>query len=279
MKRSRSFGGILSGILSLAMAVDAALGAPRHRNQTEAERQEEIELLKELDNPFSKLIRINIRNDWDFGVGLAKAMRYTATLNPVIPFSLNDEWSLFVRMTVPMVYAEPALPGMRAKTGLGNIGQTFYLSPKKTTERWIWGVGPSFLYPSASEHGLGAEKWAAGPSLAVLQQRNRWTYGVLVNHLWSFAGESSGKAMNATSAVGFVSHITKRLTSFQVSTGSVYDWRTGQQTVPVEISTTQILKAGKQDMSISLGGRYYAEKAAGGPDWSLNFTVALLFPK
>jgi hypothetical protein len=32
-------------------------------------------------------------------------------------------------------------------------------------------------------------------------------------------------------------------------------------------------------VSFSLGGRYYVEKAAGGPDWGMQFTVALIYPK
>ncbi len=269
----------LCGLLGLAAAVQDATAAPRHARQTEEERQEEIELLKELDNPFSNLIRINMRNDWDFGIGQANAMRYTATLNPAIPFSLNDRWSLIVRTQVPAVYAEAPRSDTRSKVGLGDINQAFYFSPNKTMARWIWGAGPGFRFPSASEHGLGGEKWAAGPSLAVLQQRNGWTYGVLVNHLWSFAGHDSTPEVNATSVTPFVSHITRRTTSFQVSAGSVYDWRLKQQTLPVEISTTQVLKIGKQDVSFSLGGRYYIEKATGGPDWGMDFTVSLLFPK
>lgn len=256
-----------------------ALAAPRHARQTEEERQAEIELLKELDNPFSNLIRLNIRNDWDFGIGEAKAMRYTATLNPAIPFSLNDRWSLIMRMQVPVIYAESTRSGAQSNAGLGDITQTFYFSPNKTTARWIWGVGPSFRFPSASEHGLGGEKWAAGPALAVIQQRGGWTYGVLMNHLWSFAGTDRIADVNITSIAPFVSRITRRTTSFQVSAGSLYDWHLRQHTLPVEISTTQVMKIGNQNVSFSLGGRYYVEKAAGGPDWGMDFTVSLLFSK
>jgi hypothetical protein len=74
------------------------------------------------------------------------------------------------------------------------------------------------------------------------------------------------KSVNATSVAPFVSHITSRLTSFQVSAGSVYDWRARQQTLPVDFSTTQVLKIGAQNVSFGVGGRYYVEKAAGGPD-------------
>lgn len=279
MNRALIGNAILCSILGPIAAVHVASAAPRHARQTAEQRHEEIDLLKELDNPISNLIRINIQNAWDFGIGTADAMRYTATLNPVIPFALNDHWSLISRTTVPMIYAEPARAGARTMTSLGDIVQSFYFSPRKTVNRWILGVGPTFLFPSASEHGLGAEQWAVGPTLAVLQQRKGWTYGVLVSQLWSFAGEGSRQPVNATSVAPFVSYITKRMTSFRVSAGSVYDWRARQQTLPVEISTTQVLKIGGQNVGFGLGSRYYAGKATGGPDWGLSFTVSLLFPK
>jgi len=268
----------LCSILSLTAFVNATLAAPRHATQTDEERQEEVDLLKEIDNPFSNLIRLNIRSDWDFGIGSTKAMHYSATLNPLIPFSLNDDWSLIVRTFVPMTYAESPASGIRTKTGLGDISQTFYVSPKKSMGQWIWGLGPTFLFPSASEHGLGGEKWAAGPAMGVLQQRNGWTYGVLISQLWSFAGESSRPSVNGTTIAPFVSYITKRLTSVGLNVGSVYDWRLGRETLPVELSTTQVLKIGGQYVSFSLGGRYYAQKLAAGPDWGMDFTVSLLFP-
>ena len=52
-----------------------------------------------------------------------------------------------------------------------------------------------------------------------------WTYGVLVNHIWSFAGESGRAEVNATFLQPFVSYTTKTFTSFTVNTESTYDWQ------------------------------------------------------
>jgi hypothetical protein len=42
---------------------------------------------------------------------------------------------------------------------------------------------------------------------------------------------------------------------------------------------SQVLKAGKQPISLGLGAKYYVEGPTGGPDWGLRFTVTFLFPK
>jgi hypothetical protein len=136
-----------------------------------------------------------------------------------------------------------------------------------------------FLYPSATDDALGAEKWGAGPTAVVLRQDSGWTYGMLANQLWSFAGSSSRAEVNATFLQPFVSYTTKTFTTFGLNTESTYDWSNRQWTVPINLTVSQLLKLGTQPIQFQIGGRYYAERPGGGPDWGLRFTVTLLFPK
>ena len=41
---------------------------------------------------------------------------------------------------------------------------------------------------------------------------------------------------------------------------------------------SQILKIGKQPISIQFGGRYYAEGPSGAPDWGVRLNFTLLYP-
>ena len=76
------------------------------------------------------------------------------------------------------------------KAGLGDITQSFFFSPKEpTSSGWIWGAGPVFLWPSATDNALGSEKFGLGPTVVLLKQQSGWTYGVLANHIWSVAGD------------------------------------------------------------------------------------------
>jgi hypothetical protein len=77
----------------------------------------------------------------------------------------------------------------------------------------------------------------------------------------------------------FISRTTKTCTTFGRNTESTYDWSRHQWTVPLNLSVAQLLKIGKQPVRFALGGRYYAERPSGGPDWGLRFTVTFLFPK
>ena len=64
-----------------------------------------------------------------------------------------------------------------------------------------------------------------------------------------------------------------------MNTESTYDWNNKQWTVPLNVTVAQLMKFGSLPVQFTLGGKYYAEKPAGGPDWGLRFVVTLLFPK
>jgi hypothetical protein len=55
--------------------------------------------------------------------------------------------------------------------------------------------------------------------------------------------------------------------TLMVNTDSTYDWQGPQWSVPINFMLTQLLKVGKQPISLQLGYRYYAEGPSGGPDW------------
>jgi hypothetical protein len=250
------------------------------------------ELAKKLANPVASLISVPIQNNWDFGIGPANAMRYTANIQPVIPFSLNTNWNLITRTIIPVIYAESPVKGGTAQSGLGDIVQSLWLSPKAPTgSGWIWGAGAVLLYPSGTD-GLSGHHWGAGPTALVLKQQNGWTYGALVNHIWSYAqtgghamsdagdaSDGSDAGISATFIQPFVSYSTKTFTTYGLNTESTYDWSHSQWTVPLNVSVSQLVKLGGKPVQFALGLKYYADKPSGGPDWGMRFTVTFLFPK
>jgi hypothetical protein len=112
-----------------------------------------------------------------------------------------------------------------------------------------------------------------------LRQDSGFTYGVLANHIWSFAGNEKRQDISATFLQPFVAYTTKTYTTVGLNTESTYDWKNKQWTVPINVSVSQLLKLAGQPIRLSLGRRYYAERPMGGPDWGIRFTVTVLFPK
>jgi hypothetical protein len=244
------------------------------------------ELALKLANPVASLISVPFQFNWDFNMGpLNQGTQFKLNFQPVVPLSLSTDWNVIVRTIVPYISQEdvlggpgPGAPVDRHQDGLGDIVQSFFFSPKKPVAGTILGVGPAFLYPSGTDDRLGGEKWGAGPTAVALRQSGGWTYGVLANHLWSFAGNEHRRSVNATFVQPFVSYITKTRTTFTVNSEATYDWNESQWLAPVNATVAQLVKIGGLPVQFAVGGRYYMEGPSGAPEWGLRFVVTPLFP-
>jgi hypothetical protein len=246
---------------------------------------DEADLAKKLNNPVAALISVPIQNNWDFGIGTANAMKYTANIQPVVPLSISEDWNLIIRTILPVIYQEatdnkPGAPASAGQShaGLGDTTQSFFFSPKQPVGGWILGAGPAGFYPTATTDYLGGGKWGAGPTVVALQQKNGFTYGILANQIWSFAGQQNRQNINSTFLQPFVNYTTKTYTTFGMDAESTYDWQAEHATVPMNFTVQQLIKIGKQPIAFQAGYRYYLEKPNGGPDWGLRFTITFLFP-
>jgi len=220
-----------------------------------------------------------LQNNIFFGAGQKHAPIYNMNIQPVIPFKLNEEWNLITRTIIPVI-DQRDIPLGTDKSGLGDITQSFFFSPKKPVGGWILAAGPVFLYPTASDDLLGGEKWGAGPTALALRQDGPWTYGVLANHIESFAGASDRAYISTTFVQPFLSYITKTKTTFGVNTESTYDWNGELWSVPVNATVSQLLKVGSQIFQVGIGARYWAESPENGSeDFGLRATLTFLFPK
>jgi len=237
----------------------------------------EADLAKKLSNPVSDLISMPFQGNLDFGNGPADGQRFALNIQPVIPISISEDWNLISRTILPVVDQEgTGFGGAGDAFGLGDTVQSLFFSPKQSDP--IWGLGPAFLFPTATDAFLGGDKWGAGPTGVVLKQTGPWTYGALANHLWDFAGSGSSQ-VNATFLQPFVAYNAPGGWTFTANSESTYDWAGNQWTVPVNLIVSKLQPIGGQPIQFFGGVRYYLEKPDHGPEWGLRFGLTLLFPK
>jgi hypothetical protein len=247
-----------------------------------AAAQTEDELAKQLSNPVSSLISVPLQLNYDDGLGPNDSGgRVLLNVQPVIPVSISKDWNMISRTIVPIIYQSGVFPGEGSQLGTGDVQQSLFFSPKAPTKAgWIWGVGPALSVPLASDDLLGTGKWSAGPTaIALKQTAGGWTYGALINQLWSFAGDGDRLDVSSMFLQPFLAKAIGKGRTLTVNIESSYDWKAGQWTVPVNMSYSKVGKIGNQRVSYAGGIRHYFDAPDDGPDWGLRFALTLLFPK
>lgn len=250
-----------------------------------AQAQDSAELAKAALNPVAAMYSLPVQYNWDQKMGpTGEGMHSVTNIQPVLPFTLNEDWNLISRTILPVIDQHGLAPnGAADKSGVGDITQSFFFSPRKPTDSgWILGAGPALLIPTGSHELLSNEQWGIGPTAVALKQSNGWTRGILANHIWGLDGSppDDKEKVNQTFLQPFLSYTTKTLTTYGINTESTYDWQAREWSVPINLNVTQLLKIGGHPLTIQAGPRYWLDRSGDGPQgWGFRAAVTFLFPR
>ncbi len=235
---------------------------------------------KKLNNPISDLVSVPFQFNWAQGVGPDKLTRLILNVQPVMPFTLNKNWNMISRVIMPLVGQPPLVEGGEPASGLSDILTSFFFSPSGS-QKLTWGVGPAFSLPSTSEPTLGTGKWSMGPTAVVLRQTGPWTFAVLWNHIWSFAGAESREDVNQDFIQPVVAYTTKKNVTFSVNAEAVGNLEadTDQWTVPINFQIAKLSTFGMFPASYQLGVGIFVAGPENGPEWQLRAAVTIVLPR
>jgi len=243
---------------------------------------DDAELAQELSNPLADLMSIPFQMNYDRDIGPRDdGWKLQTNIQPVIPFSLNEDWNLISRTIIPVIDQDDIFPGAGSQFGLGDINLSLFFSPRKPTSHGVtWGIGPVLLLPTATDDLLGAEKWGAGPAAVALTIRGPWTIGFLANHVWSYAGDSDRQDISNTFLQPFAAYTWPSAWTVSLQSESTYNWKTEKWSVPINAAVSKLVRWGKLPVSLQAGIGYWAESPQTGPEgFRFRLQATFVLPK
>ena len=142
----------------------------------------------------------------------------------------------------------------------------------------IWGVGPTLVFPTASERTTGQGKWQAGPAAAIAFAPAEWLVGILAQNPISFAGDTDRKDANALFLQPFATYQLGRGWFVRTQPQMAFDWQTGKQVLPLDLGAGRVFKIGRQYVSCLVEPFWNASTNGPTPRYGVNLGVSLLYP-
>jgi len=244
------------------------------------EPSEDEDLAKKSQNPIADLVSLPFQSNTNFNSGPFNRAQEVLNIQPVVPLHINADWNLIARTIIPVV-SQPN-PLLNSNTnGIGDITEELFFSPAHPGPL-IWGLGPVFTIPSATDPILGTGRALLGPTAVALVTPGHWVIGILVNNQWSIGGNPLRQNVNEFLAQPFVNYNMAHgwyLTSSPVITANWLAPSDQRWIVPIGGGFGRIFKIGEQPVSANIAGYYNVVHPTGTSNWQLRAELTLLFPE
>ena len=217
------------------------------------------EINRQLNNPLTSIWSLVFRNTTSILDGDAVENSQTSnllTFQPVMPIPIGENLILINRPVFPLV-TSPSFnietSDIEHETGLGDIVLLSMLGPSATSG-FIWGLGPSFVFPTATNDAQGSHKYQAGPAGVALYMSKEWVLGTLTQQWWSFAGDDDYPETSLLNAQYFIWKILPGAWQVGMAPIVLVDWKAdsgNNVTFPVGLGVGKTVKLfGKMPLKI-----------------------------
>lgn len=242
--------------------------------------QGDTDLAAKTQNPVADLISVPLQLTATMNQGPDEHPGYLLNVQPVIPAGISPHFNLIYRPIVPIVSQPGMFDGAGRDTGVGDVFLQLYFTPKRP-KGVVWGIGPALTFPTASDEMLGAEKWSLGPCVVIMKQRSGWTWGTLVVHQLSVAGDSKRADVNTTMLQPFLSRTNKKAVTVGASGESSYSWVADDDPLvsTAFFNVSKLTKWGNRPVTIGGSAGYVFKGPDAAGDFKARFVLSFLFPK
>src|SRR5262245_44838115 len=253
---------LLASVLVLVVAADpilAGMAQASTQQPSQAGPPSASELASQVNNPAAPITFLQFREIMFPNIPGTGGVTHGVEIQPVIPIrrSKTIPFLQLIKITLPIA----SVPSPVNRSGLGDLQFFDLVSIKQSWGRW--GFGPALVFPTATARALGAGKWQAGPSFALIYTKaENWTIGAILQNPISFAGDSSRPGVNnliitPTATYNFPKYLIPGrwpngwfagLSDYNIT----FDWENGgAATIPLGFQFGRVFHVNKQALSLS----------------------------
>lgn len=238
------------------------------------------EMIRASQNPIADRVFVSLSDNIGFGIDPEDRISNNINVQPVLPFPLGT-WNITTRAILPVNYQPDILNNEGGTFGLGDLRLSALLNPQ-TNSPLKWGIGPSFLFPTATDNALGADQWGIGPAIVGEYNQGNLLAGLFAENIWSFAGDADRPDINLLRLRPFINYIIPAFqnlfitTSPEITADFVSD--DNRWTVPIGGGLGYLLNLGTMPININVEGYWNSIRPDFSPDWTLRSIIQAQFP-
>jgi len=285
------------GLLGLVLGAPASAQQKAHKSDLPLDGTSEAslqEIARQVNNPIGPLWQLTFDSEIvALRGGGVDGVTYSESFEPTISVDLNRlglrnaDWAanfkVVTQLTVPLVESVPGGRGEDRSSGFGDIELASVVAPSRRYG-WLWGLGPTFIFPSASNEALGQEKWQAGPAALTAYVGRKWAGYAIAQQWWSFAGDDDRPDTSQLCVdYGLIRNLARRWQVGLQPTMTV-DWkasRGSQVSFPVGLGVGRTVRIGELPVQIWMEADYYAVRPddVAGSRWGVQLQISPVIPE
>lgn len=236
-------------------------------------------LAKKTQNPVGDLVSLPFQFNFNSGGGYVDQTYFNLNFQPVVPIKISPKTNIIARAIVPFVNLPGPTPFDRTG-GIADIQAQFYFAPAEPG-KLIWGVGPMFSLPTATNDLVATGAWAMGPGGVALKMSGPWVIGGLLNVVWTFSDEGGDPETNMLTMQPFVNYnfgkgwaiSSSPLLTMNMDAPSGQEW-----TIPLGLGITRTTQFNGRPMTVGMQFYGNVEHPDAAAATQLRFILSLLYP-
>ncbi|HKZ16631.1 MAG TPA: hypothetical protein VJ161_04085, partial [Geobacteraceae bacterium] len=231
-------------------------------------------LVKQANAPISSIMQIRLQDTYVPKFNEVHGQGNTFTLAVTMPLPKHRLLPL-PQLSLLQIPAAVTLPS--GLTGFGDL-RFLDIAILHAGKSFVWGVGPTFVFPTASKPMTGQGKWQVGPAAAIAFVPGKWLVGVLLQNPISFAGDRGRKDANAMILQPFVTYQFGNGWFVRSQPQLFFNWKTGNQILPLDLGAGRVFRIGRQQVSCFVEPFWNITRDGPSPKYGVTFGVTLLYP-